>query len=80
MSAYIIQVILYHLVLYCFEKYVALILGHKSEPDENGYVWINAGGDTKGLKIAMLIFLFLNNLMTIIYGYSQWLLATNMGF
>ena len=28
----------------------------------------------------MLIFLFLNNLMTIIYGYSQWLLATNMGF
>jgi hypothetical protein len=31
-----LQVALYHLVLYCFERYVALILGHKSEPDENG--------------------------------------------
>ena len=42
MSAYIIQVILYHTVLYCYEEYVGIILSHKSEPDEDGVVWIIA--------------------------------------
>lgn len=80
MSAYIIQVALYHLVLYCFELYVGRLIAHKSLPDENGVVWINPKGDTNGLKVAILIFLFLNNLMTILYAYSQWLLSSSMGF
>ena len=79
MTAYIIQVILYHTVLYCFEKYVGIILTHKSEPNEEGIVWINAESDTNSLKITIFIVLFLNNLMTIVYAYSQLLLASNMG-
>jgi hypothetical protein len=42
MSAYIVQVIIYHIEVYCYEEYVGLILSHKSEPDKDGLIWINA--------------------------------------
>ena len=70
MSAYILQVILYHIVLYCFENYVGILLSHKPEPDEDGFIWIVARSDTHGLKVTIFIVLFLNNLLTIAYAYS----------
>ena len=70
MSAYIIQVIFYHLVVYTFEKYVRVIIEHKTEPDEQAVVWIHAESDSDGFKTAIILFLAMNTLMVLVLMYS----------
>ena len=78
LHAFILQSILFHCIVVCFEAYIRTVLDNKSEADEDGLFWISANEKSRPYGIMAWIFLVLNTIIASILAYSQYILFKNM--